>query len=119
MSENSFLYNIENIFDLIHSKIELVGQRCKLWHMPNEELPEACDYIVQDFGQFDIPLDRIKIPICQECSESLSSREWILYYCLKCNQSRWNLMHEVKTEFVRKDMIIQWMKYCPNCYKGE
>lgn len=117
MDENGFLFNIENIFDLVHSKINLVDQKCKLWHLPDEELPDACNYIVQDLGKFEVPLEQIRIPICQECAEAISNGEWILLYCLKCNQSRWALKSKIKTEYIHKDKPINWMRYCPHCHR--
>lgn len=117
MNDDQFLKDMDSAFDLIHAKMDLIGQRCGLYHIPGEELPEAVNYIIQEFGMEGAPVTKVRIPVCQECIEGLLSGEWILLYCLQCNQSRWALRDRIKTQYINKNKPINWMKYCPHCHK--
>ena len=54
--------------------------------------------------------------ICAECVDALCGKEWILFYCLKCNSSQW-----VKRALARKsypaNMNIMFYDECPNCFE--
>lgn len=110
---------MDNVFRLVHEMINLIGKRCCLFHLPDEELPEAVDCIQQEFGRDDIPVHKVSIPICAECAEALLSGEWTLLYCLNCNESRWALNRRIRTQYIIKDKPINWLKSCPGCHKKE
>lgn len=102
-------------FQKLTMKVNLDGVKCCLWH--EGKLPDAVDYIIQDVGYREEVMARLAIPICQECLEAISSGDWILMYCVNCNQSRWVNKHLTKRLYLYEDAVnnILWMSRCPEC----
>jgi len=102
-------------FDLIQSMMNIQDDFCALWHMKGEEIPRAVDYIVQNLGysESNTVTEQIRIPICKECLDALNSGEWVLFYCVQCNQSRWhNCSHSYKDW---GNNVIKFFNGCPSC----
>ena len=84
----------------------------------------ADNYIVQKIGDKDNSYE-IVVPICTECAQSIQSGEWVLLYCIRCNESQWvnkelsNRDYDKKSSpWMTNDGIV-WMNECPKCSMGD
>ena len=111
---------LDERFSRLLAAAELEGTTCGLKHSkedPAENHP-AVDYLCQYLGDMETGIadTLIQIPICAECVDALCGKEWILFYCLKCNSSQW-----VKRTLARKsypaNMNIMFYDECPNCFE--
>ncbi|MCP3681584.1 MAG: hypothetical protein GY861_02745 [bacterium] len=100
-----------------HALLDLINTECQLYHHPKDPpTGPAVDYIVQHIGKQINEVESeiaytLRIPICQECLNAISSGEWYLLFCIHCLQSRWilaKLSH-------RKHDTITWLDECPEC----
>jgi len=94
---------------------------CELSHGIDTEKKKAVDYLVVPMGYkesngIETVTDFLTIPICQECKEAIESNEWILLYCLNCNESQWIIKELARHQYSNN---VNFMKYCPKCYKTE
>lgn len=102
-------------FNLLQSVMNVQEDLCSLWHHKDEKLPHAIDYIVQDLGFNDAATQQIRIPLCQQCINALNSGEWVLFYCIGCNESRWHNKEMSKHEW--ENNTIKFFDVCPCCKK--
>lgn len=100
------------------AKVELHGECCGLKH--SEKFPRqeyiATNYLCQQYGVDGICDGIISIPVCDECVEALYDENWILFYCVNCNESQWLLRSKAKKEY-SKDKNVYFFKKCPHCFK--
>lgn len=100
-------------------KVNLADEECALKHNDEEDHP-AVDYLCQRFGQtnddgtYTIDFE-VRIPICSECAEGLYDENWILFYCVKCNESQWLSRRLARREYPKEVGII-WFDECPHCF---
>lgn len=119
----------DDAIDELHARIDLQNEHCHLKHSeedPSENHP-AVDYLCQDFGQ-EASTDvghainetlvayTLRVPICQECMEALLGDEWILLYCVHCNNSQWVSRKYAKYHYPFW-LHIKWMDACPVCHE--
>lgn len=103
-------------------KVNLEGQTCALKHSEKDpsENHQAVDYLVQNAGDqvSSTVTETLAIPICQECVDALSDKEWLLFYCVGCNRSQW-LYKPLARRVYGKDEHIIFLAKCPYCYEEE
>jgi hypothetical protein len=110
----------ENGINELHARIDLTNEHCHLKHSkedPAENHP-AVDFLCQNLGYENFVTETIRIPICQECVEALLSEEWILFYCVGCNNSQWLNRKYAKHPYPFW-LHVHWMDTCPVCHKME
>ena len=102
-----------NAFDRLHMMVELSGSKCELNHGPGCDIPDAVDFLVQEFSS---PAGNYKvaIPICQDCIDGLASDEWVLLYCITCNSSQWIFKPLARRRYPDGTHLL-WMDRCPKC----
>jgi len=107
------------ILDQFIAEAGLEGEICMLNH--NDSDPrQATDYLCHQLG-YKLPDDtfeadgELRIPVCDECSEALISNDWILFYCVGCNESQWLQKKYAKREYPEGTNLIA-LKQCPKCY---
>ena len=115
-------YVVESGFTDMFSGLELIDEPCALKHN-DEEYHKAVDYLCQRFGKHNPDGSytvnyELRIPVCEECIDSLYDPEWILFYCVKCQSSQWLNRTLAKKEYP-KDTSIVFFDACPNCYKED
>lgn len=106
---------IDNAVNDYVMKANLVGQTCALKH-GKKSLPKdhpAIDYLSQNMVD-----GAIVIPVCQECVNALHGNDWVLLYCVNCNQSQWVCKRYAKRRYKDNEHVI-FMTACPHCYKKE
>lgn len=97
--------------------ISLEGEICRLNHGDDKERL-AVDYLCHSIG-YNLPdgtneIDsELRIPVCQECVDALSSNEWLLFYCTGCNASQWLFKPAAKKDY--GDINIIALQKCPKC----
>ncbi|RLD70375.1 MAG: hypothetical protein DRI98_08070 [Bacteroidetes bacterium] len=107
------------IIDNIVAEAELEGQECVLNHHDDLERP-AVDFLCHQMG-FELPGGKhkadseLRIPVCEECVQGLTSGEWILFYCVGCNESQWLQKKYAKMNYQEGTNIIA-LKTCPKCH---
>jgi hypothetical protein len=110
-----------NALDKFELLCNLIESGCSLSHSKfDKEQPEAVDYLVIPMGytkskQIQEITDYLTIPICQECLDAINSDEWILLYCLNCNESQWIIKELAKRQY---ESNVNLLKSCPKCYKN-
>lgn len=109
--------------DISIAKMELLNEECGLSHGPKHLVPKkplAVDYLCQMFGfsEEKTITDELRIPICAECIEGLYSGDWVLLYCITCNNSQWVYKPESKLDF-NPGVSVVWMDECPKCPKED
>lgn len=113
--------SLEQNFYKMVSIAELDGVSCMLHHGPehldDKEHP-AVDYLCQGFGDMvnGIVHSMIRIPVCEECANALYDVNWLLMYCVNCNESQWIDKRFSKKEYAKDDHVM-FLKWCPNCYE--
>jgi hypothetical protein len=111
--------NIEDeIIGNFIAETELVGQACGLQHHDNIEQP-AVDFLCHRIGYTlpddeHVPDTELRIPVCEECAQGLVSEEWLLFYCIRCNESQWLNKNLAKMNYEEGTNIIA-LKQCPKC----
>jgi len=101
----------DEVFNNAILKAELIGKPCGIRHFLNEGMM-AVTYINQKFRGF-----RAVIPICQICVNRLEHDDWVLLYCVRCNQSIWIYKPEsISPTNYKKGEHIKWLDYCKFCY---
>lgn len=102
-------------------KVNLEGQTCALKHSKKDpsENHQAVDYLGQNIGNQTkgVTTEILVIPICQECVDALCDKNWLLFYCIGCNQSQW-LYKPLAKRIYSSDEHIIFLTTCPHCYKG-
>jgi len=107
------------VFDELEAEMELAGQTCVLNHHDDIERP-AVDFLCHQMG-FELPDGNyeadaeLRIPICEECVQGLTSGDWILFYCIGCNESQWLKKDLAKMNYQEGTNIIA-LKKCPKCF---
>ena len=116
----------ENAIEDFQAILELKGEKCHLKHSPHDlaENHQAVDFICQDIGREIMTDDGImvevleatlRIPICKECAEALYGDDWVLLYCVGCNNSQW-VCKRLSSRVYADGLHIKWVDMCPNCY---
>ena len=98
----------------------LTEETCGLSHGPDPDKDagkDVVDYISQPLGTDDgdgvmTVQDRLIVPVCRECAESLCGNDWVLLYCLGCNCSQWVIKKLSRRQYTNN---ILWMAECPEC----
>ena len=101
---------MKDICDKLHVMMEVCDLKCT----PENEKPQAVNYIVQQFDDREI-----RIPVCQKCEDTLNSNEdrWVLLYCLNCLSSQWiDKKNSNKLYHYATCGKIKWMEKCHKCY---
>lgn len=109
LKENELLNHIADLVDI-------ENEHCYLNHGPgtNEKDYKAVDFLCQKFESDDGSEGfTIRIPICEECINGLYSNNWLLFYCIRCNESQWLDKNRSKN-FYGYD-TIKFMDICPKC----
>lgn len=107
------------ILDNFIAEMNLEGEVCGLNHHDDIDRP-AVDFLCHQIG-YTLPDDEyeadaeLRIPICAECAEGLAGGEWILFYCIGCNESQWLKKGLAKMDYQKGTNIIA-LKKCPKCY---
>lgn len=96
------------------AKANLIYEHCYLNHGSGVEPPPALDYLCQNIGSGNEPIDTLRIPICSECVEALYDEDWLLFYCLTCTSSQWLLKSKAK-KYYPKWESIRFLSQCPTC----
>lgn len=112
--ENIDAENMEAWQQTISAMQELEHLNCALYHHPQDPAGKAVNFIQQQFGLNGTPLEALRIPICKDCEDALNGNEWILFYCIRCNQSRW-VSRKYSHHYYAPDIHIQWLDECPGC----
>lgn len=103
-------------------KVNLEGQTCALKHSEKDpsENHQAVDYLTQNIGDqsSNTTTEVLAIPICQECVDALSSKRWLLFYCVGCNRSQW-LYKPLAKRVYREEEHIIFLTKCPYCYEED
>jgi len=107
------------ILDNFMAEVNLEGEACGLNHHDDVERP-AVDFLCHQMGielpNGDYEADaELRIPICAECAQGLESGDWILFYCVGCNESQWLKKDSAKMNYQEGTNIIA-LKKCPKCY---
>ena len=107
--------NLDEEFKIFALRLYIDQLDCCLFH--REDIPKAVDYLTQNIGYKKEVQAQLSIPICKECAEALYSGEWILLYCINCNQSRWVNKNLTDRLYLYEDAVnnILWMDRCPEC----
>ena len=97
---------------------ELEGEFCGLKHSrddPSENHP-ATNYLCQRLGNNITKevIQELRVFICNECSEALMDKEWILVYCVFCHKSQWINRNRAKYSYPPGNLIY-WIDVCPFC----
>jgi hypothetical protein len=98
------------------------GTICELNHGPCDSTEHAAiDYLVIPMGTKDqhgieTIIDKLTIPICEDCQKGLNDGEWYLHYCLRCGESAWAIKELSRRKY--PDTLVL-MKYCHNCVRWE
>lgn len=106
--------------DNIHDLIDLVDETCQLNHSPfKQENYPAVDFLVVMLGKHESEIVatadcELRIPICKECVDSLSSPEWILMICINCISSQWIIRELAKYKYPKEQHIV-WLDKCCKC----
>jgi len=107
----------DNLDELL-AMIGLIDKHCYLNHGPDIAPPPAVDYLCQyvgkiegDVGTADVLL---RIPICEECIDTLYNEDWLLFYCLSCNSSQWLIKSKAKKLYPKWESI-KFLSMCPKC----
>jgi len=107
------------IIDNLIAEAELTDQTCMLNHNDNIER-SAVDFLCHQIG-LELPNgnyqadSELRIPICEECVAGLTSGEWVLFYCVGCNESQWLQKKYAKMNYKEGTNIIA-LKTCPKCH---
>ena len=107
------------ILDELEAEMELMGQTCVLNHNDDIDHP-AADFLCHRMG-FELPDGNyeadaeLRIPICEECVQGLTGGEWILFYCIGCNESQWLKKSLAKMNYQEGTNMIA-LKKCPKCH---
>ena len=107
------------ILENLVAETELEGQECVLNHNDGLERP-AVDFLCHQMGlelsngNYEADSE-LRIPICEECVNGLTSGKWILFYCIGCNESQWLQKNYAKMDYQEGTNIIT-LKTCPKCY---
>lgn len=115
-----------NEIDKIGLKAELFEEVCGLNHGPVSNKPKAVDWLVLPLGQKQSEVvatqtEELVIPICAECAEEFNKleSEWVLLYCLDCNESQWVLRELSRLSWINKATMqlhkVLWLRGCPRC----
>lgn len=94
------------------SAAKLEYETCKLKH--TGEPPKAADYLCQTITDY-LGGYQVRIPVCEECLIALYDPDWILCYCLYCNNSQWICRELSKKEYPADSMLVYWLTTCPHC----
>ena len=91
---------------------------CALNHGPNTDNKKypVVDWLTFPMGNVKTGeiLNKLSIPICNECAESLANNTWLLVYCIKCCESQWILRSLAKHKYP-EDKHIVLTDGCPKC----
>lgn len=98
----------------------LVNEKCYLNHGEGVRPPQAVDYLCQHLGDIENewPEILLTIPVCEECAGALYEEDWLLFYCLTCNNSQWLMKSKARKYYPPWESIIFFYR-CPICYEGE
>lgn len=107
------------ILDNLIAEVELEGETCVLNHHDSLERP-AVDFLCHQMGYLlpDKTYEadtELRIPICEECVNALTNNDWILFYCVGCNESQWLKKDLAKMNYQEGTNMIA-LKKCPRCY---
>lgn len=118
MDEIDDLTELDEALDLFIAKMNLVYERCHLNHGEGVKPPKATEYLCQWIGKDGQEEFLFRIPICDECAEALYDEEWLLFYCLTCNSSKWLLKSRAK-KYYPKWESIRFLSECPICTENK
>lgn len=113
------LDNLEdNVFNKIMAFAHLTDRTCGLKHSKEDSAKEhpAIDYLCQNIGNKVTGeyVEQLQIPVCEECVNALSDENWILVYCLECNNSQWIYRPKAKKNYPEGNLVY-WLNECPHC----
>ena len=107
----------ENL-EMMIARLELEGEPCGLKHSKEDsaENHPATNYLCQRLGDQEtgVPLQELRIPICEECAAALYDEDWILVYCTYCHKSQWIFRPQAKNNYPDGNLIY-WLDLCPFC----
>lgn len=98
-SEKMVLY-----LELLEGKVECGLTKCN---------QKAVDYVIQPVGKDNNVEIELVIPVCLGCSKYIGHYEWVLLYCVKCNESQWVYKPWAKLTYTES---VVWMNECPRCH---
>ncbi|MFA6887397.1 MAG: hypothetical protein WCQ65_10565 [Fermentimonas sp.] len=99
------------------ANLEIEDSKCQLNHgIAFDDNPRAVDYLCQNLGnrEFNLIDAELRIPICEECVEALTSDDWLLFYCIRCNNSQWLYKPKAKNKY-KSGLHVVWLDICPKC----
>lgn len=105
---------LDKLLYMMDAERALEGQACGLYHHPKDPSGKAVDFLNQGFGVDGSVQNILRIPVCEDCVKALQDEEWILFYCVHCNESRWVSRKWSKHPYP-PDMKIKWFDGCPEC----
>lgn len=110
-----------NITDML-SSMELEDTNCVLKHNDDEE-HSVVDFLCQNFGRKlengeETIEHELRIPICVDCVRGLYDDDWLLFYCVRCNENQWLNRSLAKREYPKTTKIV-WFDTCPHCHNPE
>lgn len=118
MSDKDEVYTkaveLDELLYKMDAERDLEGQRCMLYHHPQDPAGKAVDYLNQKFGFDGNVQDILRVPICQDCVDALLGDEWVLMYCVHCNESRW-VSRKYSFHAYPDGLKIKWIDGCPGC----
>ena len=105
------------------AKFDLIDNHCYLNHGPDIDTSEieSVEQLVCPIGYNESDIVTVVkreliIPICEECANALCENEWLLIYCIECNNNHWINREYASNKYHPSDHII-WLKGCPECTK--
>ena len=118
MADADELYSdVKDLDELLYkmsAEADLEGMRCGLFHHKQDPAGLAVDFLHQHFGFGGNATDTLRIPVCQDCVDALLGDEWILMFCIHCNQSRW-ISRKWSRNAYPPGLSIKWIDGCPEC----
>jgi len=110
--ENKSWIKISDLVDFTEALQSIENSTCALRH-PDGETPQAINVITIPMGYGSNKTHVFQIPVCAECMDFLRSKNWVVYYCIACNESRWRYKPAAKLRYCKKTICL--MDSCPIC----
>jgi len=105
-------------FSKIIAYAHLTDRTCELKHSKEDPAKNhpAVDYLCQYLGDQKTGESNtlLQIPICSECVDAMSDTDWILVYCVNCNESQWIYRPLAKMNYPEGNLVY-WLDDCPHC----
>lgn len=111
-----------NDTETLHLLVDLADSNCELNHGDQvTRTPQAVDYLTLRMGYNadETSEDKLVIPVCQDCINSLEDDEWTLIYCFECSSSQWVDQKLAKLDYTNrvtgKHHHMIGVVGCPKC----